>query len=100
MDKFLPVLIYSIREEKKKSIDPLLTNLNMELRGILTTNKINLKEIAFADDLILGIKNKIDLDDFWFIFNKYCLNNLFEKVKGHKINCLVPKKRRIRIFLS
>ena len=22
----------------------------------------------------------------------YCLNNLFEKVKGHKINCLVPKK--------
>ena len=25
-------------------------------------------------------------------YSYYCLNNLFEKVKGHKINCLVPKK--------
>ena len=72
------------------SIDPLLTNLNMELRGIPINNKIKLKSIAFADDIVLGIKNSLDLEDFWFIYNKYskasnaCLN--WDKTEVIKIN--------------
>ena len=32
--------------------------------------------------------------------NYYCLNNLFEKVKGHKINCLVPKNVELEYSIS